>query len=283
MRAVDADRYNGSTRIVTVRPRAIVLNQLTLDLGAPPPPTFDNFVAGDNLEALSSLRRLLQVRGGHPDHTEPAHGIGPATGSRFIYLWGLPASGRSHLLHALASASGSHHARMLTPASQLPDFDHDPSIRLWLVDDCDQLDPPRQESVFHLFNSIQAEAATATVSALVSAGSSAPMQLPVIPELATRLGWGLVFQLHRLSDRDAAQALAVTLAERGITASADLIPWLMTRTARDLGQLRAIIDRLDHFALTRKRALTLPLLREFLQAMPAEPPEPPASASDDMP
>ncbi len=259
------------------------MNQLTLDLSAPPPPTFDNFVAGDNLEALASLRRLLKSSDTHPDHAEPGRGIGQATGSRFIYLWGLPASGRSHLLHALASASGSHHARLLTPASNLPDFDHDPSIRLWLVDDCDRLDAPRQVSVFHLFNAIQAEAAITMAGALVSAGSSAPMQLPVIPELATRLGWGLVFQLHRLSDRDAAQALAVTLAERGITASADLIPWLMTRTARDLGQLRAMIDRLDRFALARKRALTVPLVREFLQAAPSESPESPAGTGDDMP
>jgi DnaA family protein len=268
------------------------LNQLTLDLGAPPPPTFDNFVAGDNLEAQAALRRLLKAGGNRPDRDEPARGIGPAAGSRFIYLWGLPASGRSHLLHALASASTTtntnttHRARLLTPASDLPDFEHDPSISLWLVDDCDQLDAARQVSVFHLFNAIQAEATITMVSALVSAGSSAPMQLPVIPELATRLGWGLVFQLHRLSDRDAAQALAVTLAERGITASADLIPWLMTRTARDLGQLRAMIDRLDRFALARKRALTVPLVREFLQAMPPEAPEPPksvAGASNDMP
>ena len=268
------------------------MNQLTLDLGAPPPPTFDNFVAGDNLEALASLRRLLTASGGRPDHNEPARGIGPAAGSRFIYLWGLPASGRSHLLHALASASTNtststtHRARLLTPASDLTDFEHDPSISLWLVDDCDRLDAARQVSVFHLFNAIQAEASITMASALVSAGSSAPMQLPVIPELATRLGWGLVFQLHRLSDRDAAQALAVTLAERGITASADLIPWLMTRTARDLGQLRAMIDQLDRFALARKRALTVPLLREFLQVTPPEAPEPPkstAGASNDLP
>lgn len=276
------------------------MNQLTLDLGAPPPPTFDNFVAGDNLEALASLRRLLTAGGSRPDHDEPARGIGPAAGSRFIYLWGLPASGRSHLLHALASVTTNtstststgtstdttHRARLLTPASDLTDFEHDPSISLWLVDDCDRLDAARQVSVFHLFNAIQAEASITMASALVSAGSSAPMQLPVIPELATRLGWGLVFQLHRLSDRDAAQALAVTLAERGITASADLIPWLMTRTARDLGQLRAMIDRLDRFALARKRALTVPLLREFLQVTPPEAPEPPkstAGASNDLP
>ena len=120
------------------------MNQLTLDLGAPPPPTFDNFVAGDNLEALASLRRLLTASGCRPDHNEPARGIGPAAGSRFIYLWGLPASGRSHLLHALASVttnmstntgtSTTHRARLLTPASDLTDFEHDPSISLWLID-----------------------------------------------------------------------------------------------------------------------------------------------------
>jgi DnaA-homolog protein len=280
VRAVGADRYNGSARIVTVSLHPIVLNQLTLDLGAPPPPTFDNFVAGDNLEALASLRGLIDARGGQADHAKPARGIGSATGSRFVYLWGLPASGRSHLLQALASATQA--ARLLTPSSDLQHFDHDPSISLWLVDDCDRLDAARQASAFHLFNAIQTEAG----AAMVSAGSSAPMQLPVIPELATRLGWGLVFQLHRLSDQDIARALAVTLAERGVTASTDLIPWLMTRTARDLGQLRAMIDRLDRFALARKRAITVPLVREFLQATPGEysgHPEPPASGSNDMP
>ena len=277
MRAVGADRYNGSARIVTVSPHTIVLNQLTLDLGAPPPPTFDNFVAGDNVEALALLRGLIDASGGHPSNARPARGIGSATGSRFVYLWGLPASGRSHLLHALASATQA--ARLLTPLSDLPDFDHDPSISLWMVDDCDRLDAARQVSVFHLFNAIQTEA----VAAMVSAGSSAPMQLPVIPELATRLGWGLVFQLHRLSDQDIARALTVTLTERGLTASADLIPWLMTHTARDLGQLRVLIDRLDRFALARKRALTVPLVREFLQATHPESREPPAGAPDDMP
>ena len=59
--------------------------------------------------------------------------------------------------------------------------------------------------------------------------------------------------------------------------------------ARDLGQLRALIDRLDRFALARKRALTVPLVREFLQAIPPDPPAPPehpespAGTGDDMP
>ena len=47
-----------------------------------------------------------------------------------------------------------------------------------------------------------------------------------------------------------------------------------------------MIDRLDRFALARKRAITVPLVREFLQATPGEysgHPEPPASGSNDMP
>jgi hypothetical protein len=122
----------------------------------------------------ASLRGLLDAVRGHPDPDDQAHGIGPITGSRFIYLWGLPASGRSHLLHALVSASTqtstTHRARLLTPASGMADFEHDPSISLWLVDDCDRLDLSRQVSVFHLFNAIQAEAG----AALVSAGATAP-------------------------------------------------------------------------------------------------------------
>jgi len=98
------------------------------------------------------------------------------------------------------------------------------------------------------------------------AGAEPPARLPVRPELATRLGWGLVLQLRPLSDDDAAEALRRSLAERGVAASADLVPWLMARAPRDLGTLRALLDALDAHALARQRPLSLALARELLQS-----------------
>jgi chromosomal replication initiation ATPase DnaA len=40
----------------------------------------------------------------------------------------------------------------------------------------------------------------------------------------------------------------------------------MTHAPRDLGRLRALVDRLDRHALALKRAITLPLVREYLQS-----------------
>jgi hypothetical protein len=49
----------------------------------------------------------------------------------------------------------------------------------------------------------------------------------------------------------------------------------MTHAPRDLGSLRALVDALDGYALVHKRAITVPLLREFAQAgLPLEPPGP---------
>jgi len=62
----------------------------------------------------------------------------------------------------------------------------------------------------------------------------------------------------------------------------------MTHAPRDLGSLRALVDALDGYALARKRAITVPLLREFAQAgLPLEPPAPaprsPEGPADDLP
>jgi DnaA family protein len=39
---------------------------------------------------------------------------------------------------------------------------------------------------------------------------------------------------------------------------------LMTRFARDLGSLMALLDRLDAYGLARHRRITVPLLRQML-------------------
>jgi DnaA family protein len=239
------------------------VSQLVLDLGPPPPPTFANFVAGDNGEALEAMRALA---------APPA-----VAGPRFVYLWGPLASGRSHLLQALVDAVPG--ARRLGPDAPEDAFVHDAQVRLWAIDDCDALDPRRQAAAFHLFDAVAADAR----AALASAGAQPPGRLALMPELATRLGWGLVLQLQRLSDADTARALERTLAERGLAAAPDVVPWLMTHAPRDLGSLRARIDAIDRYALARKRALTVPLLREFAQAgLAFEPgPAPPAPPGPD--
>lgn len=217
------------------------MSQLALDLLAVAPPTLDNFVPGSNGECLACLRGLAE---GH-------------RAQRLVYVWGLPGSGRSHLLRALAGGGG----RLIGPRSTLGDFAFADDCPLYLVDDAHRLDEERQKALFHLINQVRAS----PQAALVASGDAPPLALPLRDDLRTRLGWGLVFELHLLSDEEKAAALRTVAAERGVTVSADVLPWLLTHTSRDIRVLAELFDALDRHALARKRPITLPLLRDWLQ------------------
>lgn len=223
--------------------------QLSLELGHPPPSTFGNFFGSANLEPVQRLREL------------PAAIAQERATDRLIYLWGETGSGRTHLLHALCEA-GAHTGlgcRYLSPHHALSDFIFDPGCQLYTVDDVDLLDEARQIAVFSLYNEVRAHVRTA----LVVAGSAAPLAMPVREDLRTRLGWGLVYQLASLSDEDKMAALVQAARERGLQLSPEIPHWLVTRHYRDMPSLMALLDALDTYSLERKRAVTLPLLREM--------------------
>lgn len=211
--------------------------QLVLDLLQPAAPTLENFVAGGNAEALAVLRRLAAGTGGE----------------RVVYLWGERGSGRSHLLQALAAARGAR----FWQAQDAPD-----AGGLTLVDDVERLDEAAQVALFNRLNAVRAR----DDAACVAAGGVPPARLPLREDLRTRLAWGLVYQLHPLADGEKAEALRAHAAARGLAAGNDVIDYLLTHLPRDMRTLAAALDALDGFALARKRALTVPLVRQWLAA-----------------
>ena len=66
-----------------------------------------------------------------------------------------------------------------------------------------------------------------------------------------------------LSDDDKMAALLQAARERGLQLSPEIPHWLVTRHYRDMPSLMALLDALDTYSLERKRAVTLPLLREM--------------------
>jgi DnaA family protein len=231
------------------------MRQLLLDLSAEPSPDFDTFVVGRNAEACHLLRQI-GLRAGtaatNAKNAQPA-----AVGDRFVYLWGEDGSGKSHLLRALADAGNG---RYLGPDAAGCDFDYDPAVPLYLIDDCEQLSADAQIDAFNLFNRIREQDGF-----LVSAGDSAPAQLKVREDLRTRLGWGLIYQVQGLSDEEKIDALSQAAAARGMILSPGLLPYLITHFRRDMRSLSAMLDALDRYSLETKRPITLPLLRSLLQ------------------
>jgi DnaA family protein len=138
-----------------------------------------------------------------------------------------------------------------------------------VLDDVEQLDEAGQVALFNRLNAVRADARTACVIT----GSRAPAQLRLREDLRTRLGWGLVYQLHPLTDAEKMAALRAHVEARGVQVAEDLLPYLLSHLPRDLRTLTAALDALDGFALARKRALTVPLLKDWL-AGAAAPPHP---------
>ncbi|MBB3257910.1 DnaA regulatory inactivator Hda [Paraburkholderia bannensis] len=240
--------------------------QLTLDLGTPPPSTFDNFHTGANAELVARLRGLDAAL---------AAGVDPKA-DRTFYVWGEPGNGRSHLLRSLAYEAPPGHVRYLGPQSALAAFTFDARVTIYAVDDCDSLSGAQQIALFNLFNEVRSHPATA----LVATGNAPPMGLAVREDLRTRLGWGLVFHLAPLSDAGKAAVLKQAARERGINLADDVPAYLLTHFRRDMPSLMRLLDALDRFSLEQKRAVTLPLLRTML-ANGEGPLSPEALAGDD--
>jgi len=90
--------------------------------------------------------------------------------------------------------------------------------------------------------------------------------LPLMPELRTRLGWGLVFQLQPLDDAEKRTALQRHAETLGFQLDPQVADYLLTRGARDMQSLLGVLEALDRFSLETRRPITLPLARQLLRA-----------------
>jgi DnaA family protein len=171
-----------------------------------------------------------------------------AGGEGFVFLWGPGGSGKTHLLRAFsaAAAAGKRDAVAADDVARLDD-----AGQLALFDQCNRL--------------------RASKGALVASAEGPPADLPLRPDLRSRLASGIVLQLHPLSDAEKAAALAAHAAERGMALDAELIAYLLGHFDRDMGTQIAMLDTLDRYSLQRQRPVTLPLLKEALRALSGEP------------
>ncbi len=228
--------------------------QLLLEIDPPARPTFDNFVVGRNAEALAAVRRLCA-----PDADR--------AGNRFVYLWGSAGSGRSHLLRAACDACGGTYVERATP--DLLGVAVDATPPLIAVDDVDAVADAAQEALFHAVNVLRARSDDVASTALLVAGGAAPRDVALAPgrdDLRSRLAWGLVYRLDELDDDEKDAALVRHADQRGFPMPPDVRRYLLTHFARDLGSLMRAVDAIDRHGRQQQRVMTVPLVRDYLQA-----------------
>ena len=210
------------------------MKQLLLDIKPAAAPSLDNFIVGRNAEAISSLKQVID---GH---------------AKFIYLWGESGSGKSHLITALSNTLSN-------------DMLHKPiSMRVaeacFFLEDVHLLDNEKQIALFNQYNQLKEAGGF-----LICTGLHAPTQLGLRDDLATRLAWGLVYQLHPLNDAEKTVALQSHAKARGMRLPDEVTDYCLRYLRRDLPNLMAILDALDEWSLTEKKPVTVPMLKKLLQ------------------
>jgi len=226
-------------------------SQLPLSFGQTELFSFEHFVAGGNAEII---KRLLFCAAGSEPET--------------LFLWGRPGAGKSHLLQALCTASAENErASVYLPLAENRKFTPQlleglEALSIVCLDDVDRIagDEYWEHAVFNLFNRVREEHHTLVLSA-----RAAPKSIRFsLADLASRMNWGLIYQLQDLDDAGKLEVLQQKARARRFELPEEVGNYLIRRLPRDMHALCQFLDRLDQASLVAKRKLTIPFVKEIM-------------------
>jgi DnaA family protein len=224
--------------------------QIPLPLEPSRPDRFEDFVAGPNEGVVQALRQLLEQAGGS------------------LFLSGPGGSGKTHLLNAVCHAARENgQVAFYLSLRRSPDR-ADARLRglqgmsLVCVDDLDCVagEAEWEQALFRCFNDLHQAGGRLVVSSR-AALSSLPLGLP---DLKSRLAWGLRLKLAPLGDEHKLQILQNRMRALGVELPGDVQAYLIKHGRRDTGSLLSALEKLKQAAFVAKRRITVPLAREIL-------------------
>lgn len=224
------------------------MSQLALPLKLQDHAVFDSFHAAGN-DALYVF--LL-------DMTASARGPG-------CFLWGKPASGKTHLLQAVCERAGDQSVYL--PLGSILDAGVDvlkglAGRQFVCLDDLQRVAglPEWELALFDLWHQIADNDGVLVVS------SNAPPKKSgiALADLESRLSHLPVFRTVELIESDRIKALKLRAGYRGLELPDETANYLLSRSRRDMSSLYQLLDRLDTEALIAKRRLTIPFVRQVL-------------------
>ena len=185
-----------------------------------------------------------------------------------LYLFGLTGVGKSHLLHAASTyAAQFGNTSVCLSCAQLLQLSVDvldglEQIDVICLDDIQLLADSAvwQQAIFDLYNRVMEQN-----NKLIISGDQSAVQLGLtLPDLVSRLSWGLTEQIKPLNDMEKMSALQFRALKRGLLLSDDAAKFLMNRLSRVMKHLIDCLDELDKASIREQRKITIPFIKDIL-------------------
>lgn len=241
--------------------------QLPLPVSLPVDETFDSFEAGSNAESVTLLRQLAKAL---PDWRQTDGMQTLATQQLpMVTLVGSKGRGKSHLLyslcHDMAARNVPHVYLNLNDLAHWPDnaFEELHALPLICLDNIHALAGQRrwELALFDLLNRV-AETQRSVLVCTSQLGPSNPAFS--LPDLRSRLSWGVTYQLHAIDDEQRQQVVRNRARERGLKLSEQALQFLLHHSDRDMPSLISLLDRLDTRSLQEQKKLSVAMVKREL-------------------
>jgi len=230
-------------------------SQLSLSVQLPDDETFQSFQSQDNRSVIIQLQQFIELALKQEVHPTA------------LYLFGMEGVGKSHLLHA-----SSAYAEQLGLSSLCLSFSELEQLSVEMFDGLENIDviclddihliagkPEFERAVFDLFNRV-----TEHGKSLIISGDQNVANLSIeLPDLLSRLSWGLTEQVKPISDDEKILALQYRAEQRGLILTIESAKFLLTRLSREMSNLIHALDELDKASIREQRKITIPFIKEI--------------------
>ena len=213
--------------------------------------TFASFFPGNNAEIVN---QLLAMAGAGTEQQ--------------IYIWGDKSIGKSHLLQACcqqAKAEGKDPFFLAFDSDNLPSpkiLEGLENVDLVCFDDIQNIagHTDWEHGLFAFYNSHRQNN-----HKLLLAADCPPKYLPyALPDLKTRMAWGLTLKIQPLQDEQIIEALSFKARYLGFDIPPKVGQFLLSHYVHDLPSLWLLLEKIDRATLAAQRKLTIPFLKQIL-------------------
>ncbi len=228
-------------------------NQLPLGVKLRDSSVFDSFLAGRNESTVEILRTLRA-------------GESPTC----VFIHGAAGTGKSHLLQAIcARMGGQGRSAAYLPLADIASMGPEiltgcGELACVCIDDIENVagDAAWERALFALHQQLDERQGRLVVSAAVPPAATGI----ALPDLRSRLGGGWVLTLQSLDESEQIEALRLRAQIRGFELPLETAQYLLRRLPRDMASLCEFLDELDDASLAAQRKLTVPFVREVIDA-----------------